>query len=415
MFSLSRFRHAFRALRHRNFQVFWIGQAISVSGTWMQTTAQSWLLYRLTGSPLALGLLTVAKFGPSLAIAPFAGLVADRWPRRKVLILTQGGSLLVATVLTFLAITGMIRVSHIMLLAFLQGCIDSLDMTVRQTFQMDLVGPEDLQSAVSLNSAAFNSARMVGPPIAGALIAWLGEGPCFALNAISYLAVLISLVTIQVKPSSLRPDRATMLEQISTGMGYVWRTPPVRLVLIAVALTSAVGLSAYTLTPALARDILKTGSQGYGRLLLGVGIGSVLGSLMAAAVSTSRRATLVNFLMLCGQGLGLLGLGMSHTMPAAMLSLTFLGGMASMQLSTCNTYLQTSAPPDLRGRVVSIYVWIFQGLAPLGGFAAGWVAEHAGVPAAILGAGGLCLLAGLALGANWARRQPKAVGPIASP
>jgi predicted MFS family arabinose efflux permease len=400
MFNPSRLRQAFRALRHRNFQLFWFGQGVSVGGTWMQTTAQSWLIYRLTGSPLVLGLLTVAKFGPSLLIAPFAGLVADRLPRRKVLICTQSASLLVAGMLAFLALTHVIRVSHIMFLAFLQGCIDSLDMTVRQTFQMDLVGPEDLQSAVSLNSAAFNSARMVGPPIAGMLIAWLGEGPCFALNAISYLAVLISLFAIRVRPSVPRPDRHSVLEQISTGMRFVWRTPSVRLVLVAVALTSSVGLSAYTLTPALARDILHTGSQGYGRLLLAVGVGSILGSLAAAAAATSRRAHLVNFLMLCGQGASLVAVGMSHAMLPTMCSLTLLGSMAAMQLSTCNSYLQTAAPPELRGRVVSIYVWIFQGLAPLGGFAAGWTAQHAGIPAAITGSGGICILAGLAFGTN---------------
>ena len=364
----------------------------------MQTTAQSWLIYRLTGSPLMLGLLTVAKFGPSWVIAPFSGLVADRLPRRKVLILTQSASLLVATLLAALAIRGLIQVSHIMVLAFVQGCIDSLDMTVRQTFQMDLVGPEDLQSAISLNSAAFNSARMVGPPIAGALIHWVGEGPCFALNAISYLAVLISLFLIRAKPATPRLDRLSMAEQISTGMHYVWGTPPARRVMIAVALTSSVGLSAYVLTPALAQDILHIGSQGYGKLLLGIGVGSILGSLTAAATSTSHRAALVNFLMLCGQGLSLLGLGMARTMPVTMIFLVLLGSMAAMQLSTCNTYLQTTAPPELRGRVVSIYVWIFQGLAPLGGFAAGWTAQHAGIPAAILGASAICTLAGLIFG-----------------
>jgi MFS family permease len=397
-FRADRLRQAFRAMRHRDFQLFWAGQGISVGGTWMQTTAQSWLIYRLTGSPLALGFLTVAKFGPALVLAPFAGLVADRLPRRKVLILTQSASLLVATILAALAIPGLIRVGHILALAFVQGCIDTMDMTVRQTFQMDLVGPEDLQSAISLNSATFNSARMVGPPIAGAIIAWKGEGPCFALNAISYLAVLLSLFVIRAKPSIPRSARRSVAEQISTGIRYVWTTPAARRVMIAVALTSAVGLSAYTLTPALAQDTLQIGSRGYGKLLLGIGVGSILGSLTAAAASTSRQAALVNVLMLCGQALALLGLGMAHTLPATMIALVLLGGMVAMQLSTCNTYLQTTAPPELRGRVVSIYVWIFQGLTPMGGLAAGWIAERAGIPAAILGASAICALAGLIFG-----------------
>lgn len=405
--SLDRLRHAFRALRHRDFQLFWAGQGISVGGTWMQTTAQSWLVYRLTSSPLALGFLTVAKFGPAVVIAPFAGLVADRLPRRKVLIGTQSSSLLVATALAILSLAGVIRVGHIMVLAFLQGCIDAIDMTVRQTFQMDLVGPEDLQSAVSLNSAAFNSARMVGPPVAGMLIAWVGEGVCFAMNAVSYLAVLVSLFVLRPVPCGPRARQEGLLEQIAAGMRFSWRTPAVRSVLAAVALTSAIGLSANTLAPALARDVLHTGSQGYGRLLLGVGIGSILGSLGAAAASTSRRATLVNVLMLCGQGVSLLCLGLSHSMLQAMSALTLLGLVASLQLSTCNSFLQTAAPPGLRGRVMSIYVWIFQGLAPLGGLAAGWTAQHAGIPGAILAAGGICLLSGLAFGAASTRGRTR--------
>lgn len=396
MFSLARLRHAFRALRHRDFQVFWVGQGISVYGTWMQTTAQSWLVYRLTGSPLALGLLTVSKFGPALVIAPFAGLLADRLPRRKVLIATQSASLVTATILAALTLTGLIRVPHIMGLAFIQGCIDSTDMTIRQTFQMDLVGREDLQSAISLNSAAFNSARMVAPPIAGALIAWLGEGPCFVLNAASYLAVLVSLITMRVKSPAPSTGAQSIFTQLATGMRFVWATTSMRRVMSAVALTSAVGLSAYTLTPALARDILCAGSQGYGQLLLAVGVGSITGSLTAAAASTSRKVALVNTLMLFGQGVALVALSGSRSLPLAMGALMFVGASAALQLSTSNTYLQTSAPPELRGRVVSIYVWIFQGLAPIGGFAAGWTAQRASIPFAILAAGLICCTAGMA-------------------
>jgi MFS family permease len=400
MFNPSRLRQAFRALRHRNFQLFWAGQGVSVIGTWMQTTAQSWLLYNLTHSPLLLGFLTVARFGPSLVIAPLAGLVADRFPRQRVVILTQATSLVLASLLAYLTLAGFIRVWQILLLAFLQGSVDSLDMTVRQTFQMDLVGPEDLQSAVSLNSAAFNSARMVGPFLAGILIEHLGEGLCFALNALSYIAVLVSLFLIRTKLDEIPAANRSAAEAIAAGMRYAWETPFVRRVMLAVALTSVVGLSANTLTPALARDILHTGSQGYGRLLAGAGIGAILGSLAAAATSSSRRTPLVNFATLCGLGCSLLGLGLTHTLPMAVFCMTLIGSMASVQLSTSNTFLQTSAPPHMRGRVVSMYVWIFQGLAPVGGFTAGWVASKAGIPTAILGAGSICLAAGLAFGAT---------------
>ncbi len=400
MFRLTRLRHAFRAFRHRNFQLFWVGQSISVSGTWMQTAAQSWLVYRLTDSPLHLGLLTVSKFGPALVIAPFAGLLADRFPRRRVLLCTQSASLLVATAMASLSLTGVIQVWHIMILALVQGCIDATDMTVRQTFQMDLVGSEDLQSAVSLNSAAFNSARIVGPLFAGILIEWKGEGPCFAVNAVSYVAVLVSLFLIRTTSAGSPLKQRPAFEAIAAGMSYAWKAPAIRRVMLAVALTSAVGLSANTLTAALARDILHTGPQGYTRLLLGAGVGAILGSLTAAAVSSSHRASLVNFLMLCGLGASLLGLSQARSLPIAVLCMILVGSTASVQLSTSNAFLQTESPQEMRGRVVSLYVWIFQGLAPVGGLAAGWLASRSSIPSAILWAGILCLACGLAFGAT---------------
>jgi MFS family permease len=406
-------RDAFRAFRHRNFQLFWAGQGISVIGTWMQMTAQSWLIYRLTHSPLVLGLLTVARFGPSLVIAPMAGHWADLWPRRRLVILTQGASLVLATVLAWLALSGAIRVGHILALAFLQGSVDSMDMTVRQTFQMDLVGPEDLQSAVSLNSAAFNSARMVGPFLAGILIARLGEGLCFALNAASYVAVLATLIMIRVAPAAQPPPgRDSMVDAIAAGMRYAWRTVAVRRVMLAIAMTTSIGLAANTLTPALARDILGTGSQGYGRLLAGAGVGAILGALVSAGASTARYAHVVNFLTLCGLGLSLLGLGAARGLPLATACMMVIGFMSSIQFSTSNAYLQTTAPPGLRGRVVSMYVWIFQGLTPMGGFAAGWLASRIGIPPTIQAAGAVCLLSGLGLGAF---RSPSGAGPLRRP
>ena len=391
---------AFRALRHRNFQLFWAGQGISVIGTWMQMTAQSWLIYRMTHSPMVLGLLTVARFGPSLVITPMSGHWADRWPRRRLVILTQGASLVLATALAWLALAGALRVGHILALAFLQGCVDCMDMTVRQTFQMDLVGPDDLQSAVALNSAAFNSARMVGPFLAGILIARLGEGLCFALNAASYGAVLATLFMIRVAPAATPAVRGSMREAIAAGMRYAWDTAAVRRVMLAIALTTAIGLAANTLTPALARDILGTGSQGYGRLLAGAGVGAILGALVSAGADTARFTPVVNALTLVGMGLSLLGLGWARSLPVAALCMLALGCMAAIQFSTSNACLQTTAPPHLRGRVVSMYVWIFQGMTPLGGFAAGWLASRVGIPPTIQGAGVVCLLSGLWMGAS---------------
>jgi len=364
----------------------------------MQTMAQAWLFYRLTGFPLALGFLTAARFGPALFSAPLAGLAADRLPRKTTLLVTQTISLVLATLLAVLTLGGWVRVEHLLFLALLQGCVDTLDMTVRHAFQMDLVGPKDLQSAVSLHSAAFNAGRMLGPALAGVIVARAGEGWCFALNAVSYLAVLTSLFLIRtsapIGDTTPRPAR----QAITVGLRYVWNTRPIRRVLLAVAFTSTVGLASQTLTPALAKDILHAGPKGYGTLLAGTGVGAILGALAAAAAATSQRAAQVNVLALLGLGLSLLGLGVSKTLPVAVFVTTLVGAMSALQLSTSNAFLQTASHPELRGRVVSLYVWIFQGLTPVGGLAAGWVAQRFGLSATLAGAGLLCALAGPTLG-----------------
>ncbi len=269
-----RLRHTFRALEHREYRVYWVGQAVSVTGTWMQTVAQSWLLYRLTDSPLALGFLAAARFGPSLFLSPVAGVLTDRFRRRTIVLLTQGASLVQATVLAGLTLAGAIEVWHILVLALGQGIVDTLDMPARQTLQVDLVGVEDLQSAVSLNSTAFNGARMVGPAVAGVLVAAYGEGVCFAVNAASYLAVLLALLALRL-PAGATSTGGSIVTQLREGLAFAWREPGVRAALGAVSVTSALGLSYSTLLPVLARDVLGGGVQGYGLLLAGAGIGAI--------------------------------------------------------------------------------------------------------------------------------------------
>jgi MFS family permease len=398
-------RHALRALKHWNFLLFWAGQGTSVVGTWVQITAQSWLIYRLTHSPLFLGLLSAARFGPALVVAPFAGIVVDRFPRRRVALLTQTAGLLLATLLAGLALAGQLRVRHILLLATLQGCLDAVDATNRYAFQMDMVGADDLQSALGLNSAAFNSARMVGPWIAGILIARFGETVCFGLNAASYLAVLGSLTVIRLPPgASSRPSPVTA-QAIKAGLHFIWTTPTVRRVMLAVAMTSLTGLAVNTLVPALARDNLHTGAQGFGRLMAGGGIGAILGSLGAAAFATPRRTACINSLTLCALGCALLTLAEVHSMLLAVFGMMLLGSTTSVQHSTSNTFLQTKAPVDLRGRLASLYVWVMQGLAPVGGLALGWAASRAGIPATIAWTGSVGLASGVALGLVTLRRH----------
>jgi MFS family permease len=384
-------------MRHRQFRVYWIGQLVSVMGTWMQTLALGWLVYRLTDSASVLGLLSAARFGPALVGAPLAGVVSDRLPRRALVLVTQTLSLLQATVLAALTLTGSIRVWQILALATLQGVVDTFDMPARQTLQVELVGIEDLQSAVSLNATAFNGARIVGPAIAGVVVGLWGEGVCFLLNAVSFLAVLIALLAIRGGP---RPARSvhSLQTDIALGLRFAWGSPPVRAALLAVATTSVVGMSYATLLPVVARDVLHGGAGGYGMLLAGAGVGAILGALGTAAGRASEGAGWRALIAQALLGAGLVALGLTHSLALATAMMVIIGLAVAVQLSTTNGFLQTAAPPELRGRVMSIYLWIFVGLSPIGGLIAGVVAQHVGASRTAAAAGAICMLSAAAMG-----------------
>ena len=398
-----RFGGAFRAMRHPAFRVYWVGQLVSVTGTWMQTMALGWLLYRLTDSPLALGVLAAARFGPSFVGAPLAGVAADRLPRRALVLATQTLALLQAATLAWLTLSGRVEAWHVLALALAQGCIDTLDMPARQVLQIDIVGVDDLQSAVSLNSSAFNAARVVGPALAGVLVGSWGEGVCFAVNAASYLAVLLALLAI---PAGEPPARAagSWPGDLALGWRYAWTTPAVRSALLAVATTSIVGLSYSTLLPVVARDVLRGGAHGYGALLAGAGVGAVLGALRSASGRGPEHTPLRALLGQATLGAGLVALALARSLALAVAVMVVIGFAVASQLSATNGFLQTTAPAELRGRVMSVYNWIFVGLSPLGGLAAGWVAERAGAPATAGAAGAICLGVAIAAAAReWAR------------
>jgi MFS family permease len=415
-----RLRLTFSAMRHRDYTLFWFGQWISVTGTWMQTMAQSWLIYRLTDSAFILGVLATVRFGPSLVGSPLAGVVADRFPRRNLVLITQSISLLIASALASLTLTGAVRVWHILALALVQGIVDTLDMTARQTLQVDLVGMDDLQSAVALNSAAFNTGRMVGPALAGVLVALYGEGVCFAINAASYVAVLAALLGVRASAVIPRSGRSVGRDLLD-GLRYAWSQPSIRAVLLAVAVTSLAGLSYSTLLPVLARDILKSGAQGYGLLLSGVGLGAITGALGAAARRGNQGAGGLIGLGQAVLGAGLVALGLSRVLWISCAWMVLVGLAVTVQLAVANALLQTTAPPALRGRVISLYIWLFAGLSPIGGLAAGWAAEHVGAPLTAVGGGIVCLAS--AVWTRWAWRgsaaahlsDPAAAAPPAAP
>ncbi len=393
-------------MRHREFRVYWIGQLVSVTGTWMQTLALGWLVYRLTDSPTVLGVLSAARFGPALIGAPFAGVITDRFARRPLVLITQTLGLLQATALAALTLSGTVQVWQVLALALFQGIVDTLDMPARQTLQFDLVGIEDLQSAVSLNASGFNAARIVGPALAGVLVGAYGEGVCFLVNAVSFLAVLIALLLI--RPRALPAAGASSLRaDLVAGLRFAWESPPVRSALLAVAVTSVVGLSYATLLPVVARDVLRGGARGYGMLLAGAGVGAILGALGTAAGRGSEGGGRRAMVAQAALGAGLVALGSARHLAIATAVMLVIGLAVAVQLSTTNGFLQTSAPQEMRGRVISIYIWIFVGLSPIGGLVAGVVAEHAGAPRTAAGAGVICLLSAGVSGWRAARsRRP---------
>lgn len=389
------FQHPFRALRSRDFLLYWVGQGTSVIGTWMQSMALSWLVYRLTNSPLVLGVLTLTRFGPSLVFAPFAGFVVDRFPKRRMVLATQSTSLVLASGLTLLVLGGWIRIWQILVLAILQGCVDTLDMTARQAFQLDLVEPEHLQSAISLNSAAFNMGRMVGPALAGVVLHYWSEGTCFALNAFSYLAVLASLLSLRGRGVKPRHEEGSALSRMKEGIRYVWQDTASRARVGAMATTSLVGLSVYTLLPVFAKELLGGGPGVYGLLLGASGIGAIAGSLVAAAGPSPRAEGRGYAHCLLAIGLSLALFGLSKVLILSMLSLVLVGVGVAIQMAHTNTFLQSTAPAHLRGRVISVYIWVFAGFTPIGGMVVGWAAKHGGAQGTAVVAGLLCALAAL--------------------
>lgn len=384
-------RSAFRALRHPPFRRYWVGWAISVLGSWMQTLAQGWLVFRLTNSAQALGILSALRFGPSLFGLPFAGVLTDYFPRRRLLIATQSAGILQASLLAFLTLTGEVRVWHVFVLALLQGLIDTVDMPSRQSFQAELVPVADLQSAVSLNSTVFNAGRLVGPALAGLVVAEAGEGLCFALNAASFVPFLFAVISVEERaPTAV--GRLALTLKLVEGLRFAWEHSTVRRLLLSVLVTAVFGLSYSTLLPALASSVLGTDARGYGLLLAASGLGAMVGSLGVAAAGR-RRGTVFRSQLLLGLSLAVLAL--SKSLLLASLALVVAGLSVAAQLATTNGYIQTSSPDHLRARLISLYIWVFSGGAPLGGLLAGFLAERLGVPAAVGFGAGLC--AGAAL------------------
>lgn len=398
----------FVSLRHRNFRLFWTGQLISVSGNWMNQVAQGWLVLQLTNSPVTLGTVGALQWLPVLLFTTFMGALADRYPKRLVLQVTQTALLLLAATLGLLTITGYVRVWHVMVIATLTGIVNSLDNPTRQSFYVDLVGKRDLANAIALNSSVFNAARVVGPSLGGFLIAAWGVGPAFLLNAASYLAVLAGLRLMRDLPETAPRGRRNLLPEVAEGLTYLRATPGVFWPIALVGVVSLFGLNWNIVLPVLAKSVLHVGPDGLGLLYTALGLGALSGGLAMAALS--RRGVGMADVSLHAVAFTALEVAVAAVPSFPVdLGLLALCGYAMIRFTAgCNALVQTRVPDDLRGRVMSVYFLVFGGSSPFGNEFTGAVSGGFGVRDAMALGGSL---AGLFAVSVWWRDRTGRLHP----
>jgi MFS family permease len=400
----------FRALEVRNYRLYWFGQLISQSGSWMQRTAQDWLVLQLTHSPFALGLVTALQFLPIMLLSLVGGVITDRWSKHRLVIITQVAALVQAAVFALLVATGLIQLWHVYVLAFIQGVITAIDNPVRQAFVVELVGREHLVNAVALNSMTFNGARIIGPALAGIMIAgasstFTGISLVLSVNAISFVAVLVGLLMMDANTMQVAPLVKTggMGQRMLEGLAYIWRTPAVMLIMIVVAAIGTFGYNFSVVLPLLSGFVLHTDAVGFGGLSAFLGFGSVLGALGTAYTRQTTLHRLIAASLVFSLLLGAVAISTSFALSGLLLiALGFAGILFS---TSANTLLQLSVPDELRGRVLSVYMLLFAGSTPIGGLLIGSLSNVIGVSLTLLLCATLCLLGvGGALLYRWRTR-----------
>lgn len=382
------------ALAHRNFRLFFFGQGVSLIGTWMQSVAQGWLVLTLTNSPFYVGLVSGLGSLGVLAFTLYAGIVADRRDKRRLVILTQSISMMLALVLAVLVVAHVVTVWHVMVLATVLGVVNAFDIPTRQAFIVDLVGKEDLMNAIALNSSMFNAARVVGPAIAGALIGAVGLAACFFLNGVSYIAVIAGLLAMRLPRFEPRPASGSAWMGLREVVAFLRSDRRVETLVVLTATLSVFGFPFLVMMPVFARDVLHVRTAGYGALTAAVGAGAMLGAL-AIAVNTRRIVHRGRLMIIGGTSFGVLValFAQSRSFALSLMLLALAGCAMIVNNALTNTMLQTLVPDHLRGRVMGFYSFVFVGMSPLGAFQAGAFAERFGAPAAV-GIGGLiCALA----------------------
>ena len=393
-----------RAFASRNYRLFFSGQSVSLVGTWITRIATSWLVYRLTGSVLLLGIVGFCGQIPTLLLAPFAGVLVDRWDRHRILVVTQALSLVQSAALALLTLGGVITVTHVLLLQVIQGVINAFDTPARQAFVSEMVEDRaDLPNAIALNSSMVNGSRILGPSIGGIVIGAVGEGWCFALDALSYVAVIASLLAMRLTPRVRAPRTTRMREELATGFRYVTGFVPVRSALLLLSLVSIMGMPYTVLMPAISANVLHGGPHTLGFLMTASGLGALCGALYLA----SRRSVLglgrAMALASATFGVGLVAFSLSRTLWLSLVLLPVVGAGMMITMAATNTIIQTIVREELRGRVMAFYTMAFLGTAPIGSLVAGLAADRFGPQRTILIGGASCIAAG----AWFAMRLPR--------
>jgi len=399
----SRVPHTFRALRHRNFRLFISGQIVSLVGTWMQNTAQSWLVYKLTHSELMLGTTWFCSQIAVFLLGPLGGIASDRYSRRTVVILTQTASMIQALILAVLTLTHQIRVSYVLVLGALLGVINAFDMPARQALVIQMTSEEDLINAISLNSAVFNTARVLGPSVAGLVLSAVGEGTCFLLNGLSFLAVIVGLLAMRLPPTKPH-EPAPVIQHLIDGFRYAARHHAVRRVLALMAAATFAGMPAFVLMPFFADDIFHRGSAGLGYLYGAMGIGAVIGTLVLARRTRNKGLGRVMAISGLTTGVAYLFFAYSPSFYISLAIMPVIGYSVMRQMASANTTIQTSIPDHYRGRIMALYAMTVVGLGPFGSLAAGAIAARWGARTALAYGGVLALTASLIFEAS-RRRQ----------
>ncbi|MGA7833290.1 MAG: MFS transporter [Terracidiphilus sp.] len=387
------FSYAWRALRHRNFRLFFGGQSISLIGTWMTRVATGWLVYRLTGSALLLGTISFAGQIPTFLLAPFAGVWVDRLDRRQVLVWTQTLSMVQSLLLAALTLTGHITIPWLLVMSVLQGCVNAFDMPGRQSFMVMMVDDRrDLQNAIAINSSMVNVARLIGPSLAGMLIAVSSEGWCFLIDGVSYIAVIISLLLMRLHGPAIERKAASTLTELKAGWSYVSEFLPIRTILLLFAVISLMGMPFVVLMPIFAKVVLHGGPHTLGFLMGAMGLGALVSALSLAARRNVRGLVRMISISAAVFGAGLIGFGLSRWFWPSMITV-FIAGMGMMQgMAASNTVIQTLVTDDKRGRVMSYYTMAFMGMAPFGSLLAGTMAHRYGAPMTVIVNGAVVLV-----------------------